>query len=106
MKILITILVTAGLVVVILRSNLTPWRLVTAADLKAADLNRNPPPPQIIERRILVPAANAQDHSGDWMRDPNYRTGLEKTSLAGRPENAIGRDRSKPASTPAPRPSP
>ena len=103
MKILITILLTAGLVVIILRSNLTPWRLVAAADLK---LNQNTPPPQIIERRILVPAANAQDHSGDWMRDPNYRTGLEKTSLAGRPENAIARDRSKPASTPAARPSP
>lgn len=94
MKTILTILFTAGLVVLILRSNVTPWRLVTAADL-----DRKSPPAQIIERRVMVPTAPAVNHSGDWMHDPNYRTGLEKTTVAGRPEDASKRDLNK-ATTP------
>ncbi len=95
MKTIITIIITAVLLVMILRSNVTPWRLVGAADLE-----RQSQPPQTIERRVIVPAAATVDHSGDWMHDPNYRTGLEKTTVSGRPEDAISRDRSKPAPTP------
>ncbi len=84
MKTLLTILLTAGIFVAILRSELTPWRLVHAVDLD----NRS---------RIAVPAPPAADHGGDWMHNPNYRSALEKTTIVGVPEHARPRE-----ATPAP----
>lgn len=94
MKTILTVLVTAILVVLVLRSELTPWRIVSKADL---DQRRQS---SVVERRVAVPVRPAANHSGDWMHDPNYRSALEKTTIVGRPENATLRDANKPTSTP------
>ena len=77
MKTLLTALVTAVIFVVLLRSDLTPWRIVKKTDLD--QLSR----PRVVERRVAVPIAASVDHAGDWIRDPNYRSALEKRRLSG-----------------------
>jgi hypothetical protein len=81
------------LFVLLLRSEVTPWRIVRAEELVR--------PTQT--RRVLIPVTRPTDHSGDWMRDPNYRTALEKTTVAGRTKPAAERDANKPTATPYPR---
>ena len=56
--------------------------------------------PRVIERRVLVPVQPPTDHSGAWMHDPNYRSALERTTVAGHPENAKARDPNKTTPTP------
>ena len=91
MKTLITILFSAGAVVALLYSEITPWRIVNKADLK----------PVVIERRIVVPATSRTDHSGEWMHDPDYRSALERTTVVGAPEPAAHRDIGRPVATPS-----
>lgn len=94
MKFILTVLLTVGVGIGVLHSDLTPWRIVNKEQLQARA-------PALVERRVVVPAAPpAADHSGDWMRDPNYRSALEKTTVVGRPEGAAARDLGKPAPTP------
>ena len=106
MKTLITILFTAVAVVGLLYSEITPWRLVSKADVNAEQKLTPAQPamtPVVVEKRILVPVQvtpNA-NHSGDWMRDPNYRTSLEKTTITGAPERARIRDVGGSVATPS-----
>lgn len=94
MKFILTVLLTVGVGLGVLRTDLTPWRIVNKEQLQARV-------PAHVEGRMVVPAAaSAADHSGDWMRDPNYRSALEKTTVVGRPEGAASRDAAKPAPTP------
>ena len=95
MKSLLVSLFTAVLVVVILRMDVTPWRIVNKAELEKKS------EPRVIERRVLVPVQASTDHSGAWMHDPNYRSALEKTTVAGHPENAKPRDPNKTTPTPS-----
>ncbi len=90
MKTLLTIFVTAAAVVLLLGSGLTPWRIVRT-DAPVSTNTRTLP-----LRRATVPPNPTPDHSGDWMRDPHYRTSLEKTTLVGRPEPAASRDGHRP----------
>lgn len=98
MKSILLILCTIGVGVLILRSEITPWRLVRATDLQRSSA----PTPEMVVRRIVVPATPAQDHSGDWMHDPDYRSALERTTVVGRPETAASRDDLKRRPTSAP----
>ncbi len=91
MKTLLTVVFTAVGLVVLLHSDLTPWRIVGKEDALPAGA------PHAVERRYAVPVAPTQSHSGDWMRDPNYRSALERTTVVGRPEAAAPRDVDKPA---------
>lgn len=93
MKTLLVAVVSAALVIGVLRSGLTPWRIVRQTETG----------PVLSGRHTGIPASPATDHSGDWMRDPNYRTSLEKTTLVGRAEPAADRDYRSPLSTPRPR---
>ena len=93
MRFIFTVLLTVAIGIIVLRSELTPWRIVNRADLEAKA-------PAVVQRTVVVPAAPREDHSGDWMHDPNYRSALEKTTLAGHPEGAFDRDHSKPQPTP------
>lgn len=93
MRFIFTVLLTVGIGVIVLRSGLTPWCIVNKAELEA---KASVP----VQRRMVLPTAPQEDHSGDWMRDPNYRSGLEKTTIIGRPEGAASRDHGKPAPTP------
>ncbi|MBA3963129.1 MAG: hypothetical protein H0X40_14695 [Chthoniobacterales bacterium] len=102
MKTLITILFTAGAIVALLYSEITPWRIVNKTEQKVP-MVAPAATPVIVERRVIVPVAVApsQDHSGDWMHDPNYRSALEKTTVAGAPEPASRRDQGRPIPTPS-----
>ena len=100
MKSLLVSLCTAVLVVVILRMDVTPWRIVNKAEFANQSASTQTGEPRVIERRILVPVPASTDHSGAWMHDPNYRSALEKTTVAGHPENAKDRDPSKTTPTP------
>lgn len=97
MKIILLILCTIGIGILILRSELTPWRLVRATDLQRS----NATTPATVVRRVFVPVNSGRDHSGDWMHDPNYRSALERTTVVGRPETAAARDGNKPVPTAA-----
>jgi len=99
MRILFTVLLTIGVGIGVLRSDLTPWCIVNKADLVA-----KAPVPVPVQRRIVLPAAPKEDHSGDWMRDPDYRSALEKTTIVGRPEGAAVRDQGKAKPTPPKKP--
>jgi hypothetical protein len=92
MKILFGAIRAVVLFVLLLRSEVTPWRIVRAEDLERP----NQP------TRVLIPVTRAAEPSGDWMRNPNYRTALEKTTVVGRPEQAAERDTNKPPPTPSP----
>ncbi|MEO6871826.1 MAG: hypothetical protein ABI233_06360 [Chthoniobacterales bacterium] len=85
MKTLLAAVVSAALVIGALRSGLTPWRIVRETEIGSV----------LSGGRTAVPTSPVTDHSGDWMRDPNYRTSLEKTTLA--------RDYRSPLATPLPR---
>ena len=100
MKSLFVSLFTAVLVVVVLRMDVTPWRIVNKAELANQSASTQTGEPRVIERRVLVPVQASTDHSGAWMHDPNYRSALEKTTVAGHPENAKPRDPNK--ATPSP----
>src|SRR6478672_2926416 len=100
MKSLLVSLFTAVLVVVILRMDVTPWRIVNKAELAKQTASAQTGEPRVIERRVIVPVQPSADHSGAWMHDPNYRSALEKTTVAGHPENAKPRDPNK--ATPSP----
>lgn len=90
MKTLLTVVFTAVGLVLLLHSDLTPWRIVGKEDALPASA------PRSVERRYAVPIAPAQSHSGDWMRDPKYRSALERNTVVGRPEYAAPRDTGTP----------
>lgn len=92
MKTIIVALVTAALVLVVLNTGLTPWRIVKGTTASTAASPTNSPAPIIIRHAAAPPDHSATDHAGDWMRDPNYRTSLEKNTVVGRPEPAASRD--------------
>jgi len=100
MKSLFVSLLTAVLVVVILRMDVTPWRIVNKAEVANQTGSTQTGEPRVIERRVLVPVQPPTDHSGAWMHDPNYRSALERTTVAGHPENAKARDPNKTTPTP------
>ena len=100
MKSLFVSLFTAALVVVVLRMDVTPWRIVNKAELANQSASTQTGEPRVIERRVLVPVQASTDHSGAWMHDPNYRSALERTTVAGHPEDAKPRDPNKTTPTP------
>ena len=100
MKSLFVSLFTAVLVVVVLRLDVTPWRIVNKAELANQTASTQTGESRVVERRVLVPVQASTDHSGAWMHDPNYRSALEKTTVAGHPEDAKPRDPNK--ATPSP----
>ena len=70
-----------GLVVMVGWNEPIRYRFLTKAEL--AELEHPPDP---------APAA-LPVHDGAWMRDPNYRTALEKNTILGRPEASTNRER-------------
>lgn len=89
MKTLILIIAQPVLLVIVLRSELTPWRLLSPGEIAVIQTRMN-----LLEKQAQPagPGARAQSSSGRWMFDGKYRTSLEKTTVIGRPEAAKGRD--------------
>lgn len=84
MKSLILVLLVPGLLFAILRAELTPWRLLSPSE--AAALRNH-------IAQLEQTRSNGGSAPAGWLRDPNYRTSLEKTQVVGRPEWAKDRDR-------------
>jgi hypothetical protein len=68
-------------VIGLLRSDLTPWRLMTVKELDEMKASQVP-----------VVAVGTPKPTGTWMWDSTYRTSLEKTTVIGRPEGAKSRE--------------
>ena len=105
---------TLAVAIALLRSDWIPWRIVSRSELQAHDAfvaatataaarTRQPgtraAPAAGGVATIPVPTPT---HSGEWMRDPNYRSALEKTTVAGGPEKGKSRESSRTEATPRP----
>ncbi len=112
LKILVSCVLTLAAAVAVLRSDWVPWRIVSRTELQAHDAAitaaakataaRVQPPrskPAVGVATIPLPTPS---HAGEWMRDPNYRSALEKTTVAGGPEKGKSRESSRTESTPRP----
>jgi hypothetical protein len=82
MKTLALLFVVGVLAVALLRSDLTPWRLVSQKELD-----------ELRAAHAQISTQRAQQQSSAWMLDPNYRTSLEKTTVVGVPERSKRRER-------------
>lgn len=89
MKTLILILLIPGLLIAIVRSELTPWRLFSPSEV-AALRDRIALLEQQAQRTSATSAGSSQP---GWIRDPSYRTSLEKTTVVGVPESSKRRER-------------
>lgn len=87
MKTIFALVVTVLAAIAFLRSDMSPWQLVSRADLD--DLNRQI---EELKHQSVVVSAAATPHTSAWMWDPNYRTALEKTTVAGAPETSKSRE--------------
>ena len=98
MKTILSCLVIIGVAFFLLRSDLTPWRILSRSeieDMMNARLSAQ-------RSRFPQPAPHPTISNGEWMRDPNYRTSLERTTVVGRPEGAAPRDAPYRQATPKP----
>lgn len=108
LKILLSCLLPVAAAVALLRTDWIPWRIVSRAELQAHDaaIVAAARKPQSLNRPaagVATIPAPTPNHSGEWMRDPNYRSALEKTTVAGGSEKAKSREAARPEPTP-PRP--
>ncbi len=111
LKILVSCVLTLAAAVALLRSDWIPWRIVSRTELQAHDAaitaaakttaaripQRGKPAAGVATIPVPTPS-----HAGEWMRDPNYRSALEKTTVAGGPEKGKSRENSRTESTPRP----
>jgi hypothetical protein len=87
MKELGLLLVFPAAVIGLLRTEVTPYRIVSVTELdemKAAA--------QQAARAPLAVAAPTPVRDGQWMYDPKYRSALEKTTVVGVPEASKRRE--------------
>lgn len=96
--------------VALLRTDWIPWRIVSRTELQAHDaaitagaraarVQQPHGKPGAGVATIPLPTPS---HAGEWMRDPNYRSALEKTTVAGGPEKGKSRESSRTEATPRP----
>ncbi len=96
--------------VALLRTDWIPWRIVSRTELQAHDaaitagaraarVQQPHGKPAAGVATIPLPTPS---HAGEWMRDPNYRSALEKTTVAGGPEKGKSRESSRTEETPRP----
>jgi len=79
MKTILTFLMAICLVVAYLRTDFSPWRIVSRDDLNALQQQATAVSTAAAARAVAGP------RTGSWMWDPNYRTALEKPTVVGRP---------------------
>lgn len=82
MQSLAAALLTALAIISVLRSEITPWRIVAKADLDA----------NAAKLAEAVAVASTSKKAPPWMFDPAYRTSLEKTTVIGVPESSHSRE--------------
>jgi hypothetical protein len=95
MKAIVACVLVVCFGVVLLRSDLTPWRIMSKSEIEALATTAR--------RRavgVALPVPGPTISSGEWMRDPKYRTALEKTTVGGTPENAASREATPPRPLP------
>ncbi len=111
LKILLSCLLSVASAVALLRTDWIPWRIVSRSELQAHDAAivttaRASARTQQTRGRpaagVATIPAPTPNHSGEWMRDPNYRSALEKTTVAGGSEKAKSREAARPEPTPRP----
>ena len=111
LKILVSCVLTLAAAVALLRFDWIPWRIVSRTELQAHDAaitaaakaaaTRVPPRSNPTAGVATIPLPTPS-HAGEWMRDPNYRSALEKTTVAGGPEKGKSRESSLTEATPRP----
>lgn len=101
MKVLAISLLTLLLAIGLLRTDLTPWRLLSKQEIEAIK-HQHLASEAAMRRRLPQPTPWPTISDGSWMRDPNYRSALERTTVAGRVEPAAPRD--QPFRQPTPKP--
>ena len=69
----------------LLRSDMTPWRLVSAQELDELRARATSVSQEVAQ-------TSAQQSQGAWMHEPTYRSALEKTTVIGVPERSKSRE--------------
>ena len=78
MRIIGTLVLVLAALFALLRSDITPFRLMSVDEL--TEMKRS-----AVEQAYAVNPPGGT-HDGAWMWDPKYRTSLEKTTEIGRPD--------------------
>lgn len=87
MKTLILIVCLPVLLLAILRSELTPWRLISPSEFSAMQARVLALEQQVrqAQQAQVAQAQRPRISDGSWMNNEKYRSALGKTTVIGRP---------------------